>query len=203
MYKVAIIGPIGSGKSEVLRICSDLDRPTISSDHIAKLLMELPGAAHDAILEEFGSDFSVPGKFGLIDRHKLGAFVFNNPEKLKILEDLIHPHVWQLATAFFMECETKGEEICFVEVSAPSEGISHQFDEMLLIATPTEVRKQRCIERGISAQDFDSRNTYQELHCQYSKLATRVIPNNDSIEELSIAIEIVIKEICESNKKSV
>ncbi len=198
MKKVAIIGPIGSGKSEVLRICSDMDLPTISSDHIARLLMELPGAAHDAILEEFGKDFSISGSFGKIDRHKLGEFVFSNPEKLRTLEDLIHPHVWQLATAFFLECESKEEEICFVEVSAPSESIANQFDELLMIVSPVNIRRDRCLNRGMEIEDFDARNQYQELHCRYSELATKEIQNSSSINDLEISMTDIIKTICES-----
>ena len=200
MQKVAIIGPIGSGKSEVLRICSDLDLPGISSDHIAKLLMELPGAAHDAIIEEFGNEFSQTGKFGVIDRSKLGEYVFSNPEKMKILENLLHPHVWQLATAFFLECEKKEEEICFIEVSPPSAGIASQFDEIIYISTNESIRSKRCIDRGMSQQDFDARNIYQGLHCQYLDISTETIENNQTIEDLQKSISQYIKRLLESNK---
>lgn len=198
MHKVAIIGPIGSGKSEVLRISSDMDLPTISSDHISKLLMELPGAAHDAIIEEFGKEFSVPGSFGKIDRQKLAAYVFSHPEKLKVLEDLIHPHVWQLATAFFMECESKGEDICFVEVGVPSEAIAHRFDELFFIDSKKDVREKRCLDRGMSKEDFIARNLYQEEHCEYENLATRIIENNGSILDLENNINQIVNQLCES-----
>lgn len=203
MIKVAIIGPIGSGKSEVLRICSDMELPTISSDHIAKLLMELPGAAHDSILQEFGSKFAMESNPTRIDRHKLGEYVFTNPDRLKVLEDIIHPHVWQLATAFFMECETKGEKICFVEVTAPSESISHFFDEMLFVDTPFEIRKQRCLDRGMSEEDFKMRDAYQAQHFNYQIVTTKTVKNDSSVEDLEEKLKFVVGNISERDINSV
>src|SRR5690606_24893750 len=115
MHKVAVIGPIGCGKSEVIRICADMDLPTVSADHIAKMLLDLPGVAHDDVAEAFPD---VVGPMGKIDKRALAIDVFNNQEHLRLLESIIHPHVWQIVASFFMECEKKGEEFCFVEVSA-------------------------------------------------------------------------------------
>lgn len=203
MIKVAIIGPIGSGKSEVLRILSDMELPTISSDHIAKLLMELPGTAHDAILQEFGTKFALASNPTRIDRHKLGEYVFNNPRRLKVLENIIHPHVWQLATAFFMECETKGEQICFVEVTAPSESISHFFDEMIFVDSSLEIRQQRCVDRGMKTDEFNLRDEYQAQHFDLQGITTRTLKNDSTIQVLQANLELLLVNILEKDVDSV
>lgn len=94
----------------------------------------------------------------------------------------------------------KEEEICFIEVSAPSAGIASQFDEIIYISTNESIRSKRCIDRGMSQQDFDARNIYQGLHCQYLDISTETIENNQTIEDLQKSISQYIKRLLESNK---
>lgn len=194
MHKVAIIGYLGSGKSEILRICSTLDFPTISADHIARMLLELPGIAHDEIVKAFPS---VVDAVGRIDRKKLANDVFNNRDHLEILEGIIHPHVWQIVASFFMECEKKGEEICFVEVSAPDESIKLRFDEMWCATASLPIRQQRCIDRGMSADDFHARNDFQQIHVNLDELSTRTIENEGNVDELTQKIRSICNELTE------
>lgn len=189
MHKVAVIGPLGSGKSEIIRICSEMEFPTVSADHIARMLLDLPGVAHDDVAKAFPD---VVDSHGRINKHELAKDVFNNKEHLDLLESIIHPHVWQIVAAFFMECETKKEEICFVEVSAPDDSIKTRFDEMWLISSDKEKRKTRCLERGMTEDDFEARDKFQSDYINFDELASRKIMNEGSKEEL----EKVAKSIC-------
>lgn|GEM_PF-1283952 len=194
MHKVAVIGPIGSGKSEIVRICSEMDFPTVSADHIAKMLLELPGIAHDDVAKAFPN---VVGPMGKIDRRALAQDVFNNQEHLRLLESLIHPHVWQIVASFFMECEKKHEDFCFVEVSAPDETIKTRFDEMWCVDASKDLRKARCISRGMSEQDFENRNMFQSEHVDFEDLASRKIMNEGTPEELQATIKAYCSEMAE------
>ena len=194
MHKVAIIGPLGSGKSEIVRICSEMDFPTVSADHIARMLLDLPGVAHDDVTRAFPD---VVDPMGRIDRHRLAEDVFHNHEHLELLESIIHPHVWQIVASFFMECENKGEEVCFVEVSAPDDLINTRFDEMWLITADENVRENRCISRGMTAQDFEIRNQFQETHTDFADLATRTIENQGSVADLTDRIREICSELAE------
>ncbi len=194
MHKVAVIGPIGSGKSEIVRICAEMDFPTVSADHIAKMLLELPGVAHDDVVQAFPD---VVGPLGKIDRHALAKDVFNNAEHLKLLESLVHPHVWQIVASFFMECENKGEEFCFVEVSAPDETIKTRFDEMWCVDANEELRKSRCIDKGMTKLDFKNRNSFQAEHVDFDALASRKILNEGTKEQLLETIKAYCSELAE------
>jgi dephospho-CoA kinase len=194
MHKVAIIGPLGAGKSEIMRICAENDYPTISADHIARMLLELPGIAHDDVMDAFPSVVTSHGK---IDRHALAEIVFRDSEKLRLLEGIIHPHVWQIVASFFMECEDKGEEVCFVEVSAPDETISTRFDEMWCVDAPKEIRHERSMSKGMSKSDFAARDAFQQEHCDFRHLATRVIENTSTPEELETKIRRYLTELKE------
>lgn len=194
MHKVAVIGYLGAGKSEIVRISAEMDFPTVSADHIARMLIELPGVAHDDVIKAFPEVADAAGK---INRRKLAEDVFHNYEHLELLESLIHPHVWQIVASFFMECEKKSEEICFVEVSAPDETIKTRFDEMWLVTASEEIREKRCVERGMSKQDFQSRDTMQTDHIDLDALATRTITNEGSKEELVQKIKLMCADLAE------
>ncbi len=200
MHKIAVIGPLGSGKSEIMRICAELDYPTVSADHIAKMLLELPGIAHDDVVKEFPTVLDGRKK---IDRYKLAKLVFSNHERLKKLESIIHPHVWQIVASFFMECENKNEEICFVEVSAPDATISTRFDEMWCSVAPKDIRKHRCLERGMSEEDFEVRDEFQSQNINFEALCTRTIDNSGSVEELKVNLSNILSELTETRGKSV
>jgi dephospho-CoA kinase len=194
MHKIAIIGPLGAGKSEIVRICAEKEYPTISADHIAKMLLDLPGIAHDDVIRAFPSVADVLGR---IDRHRLAEDVFHNYQHLELLESIIHPHVWQVVASFFMECENKHEEVCFVEVSAPDDSIKTRFDEMWCVNAKYDVRKTRCIARGMSEEDFDARNNFQQEHCNYEELASRVILNESTTAILEEKITDLLSDLSE------
>lgn len=198
MHKIAIIGPLGSGKSEIIRICSDLEYPTVSADHIARMLLDLPGVAHDDVTRAFPD---VVDPRGRIDRHKLAEDVFHNHEHLQLLEGIIHPHVWQIVASFFMECESKGEEICFVEVSAPDDSIKTRFDEMWCVSAPHKVRENRCVKRGMAAQDFEIRNQFQEMHVDFADLSSRTIENAGTEQQLTDKIKSMCSDLSETREK--
>lgn len=200
MHKVAVIGPLGSGKSEIVRICSELDYPVISADHVARMLLELPGVAHDDVVKAFPS---VADPVGRIDRKLLAKDVFSNYSHLKQLEDIIHPHVWQIVASFFMECEKKNEDVCFVEVSAPDQTISTRFDEMWCAKASYELRKDRCVSKGMTEEDFRARDAFQTEHCDYEALATRVIENENDVEVLEEKIKSYLNDLIENRKNGV
>ncbi len=194
MHKVAIIGPLGSGKSEIVRICSEMDFPTVSADHVARMLLELPGIAHDDVARAFPE---VVDSVGRINKHQLAEDVFHNHEHLELLESIIHPHVWQIVASFFMECENKNEDICFVEVSAPDSSIKTRFDEMWCVTADISVRQQRCIDRGMTQEDFVARNEFQSEHVDYEDLSSRTIINEGSVEELTEKIRSMCSDLAE------
>ncbi len=194
MHKVAVIGPIGSGKSEIVRICAEMDFPTISADHIAKMLLQLPGIAHDDVAKAFPNTVDSMGK---IDRRALAQDVFRNQEHLRLLESLIHPHVWQIVASFFMECEKKNEEFCFVEVSAPDDTIKTRFDEMWCVQANVQLRKARCVARGMTESDFENRNLFQSENIDFRDLASRIIINEGTHEQLQETIKAYCADLAE------
>lgn len=91
MLQVGITGGIGSGKSVVARIFQCLGIPVYDADSHAKSLMTTDGNLRQAIEAEFGL-LSYTAE-GLLNRDYLASTVFPEPEKLKKLNQLVHPAV--------------------------------------------------------------------------------------------------------------
>ena len=91
MKTVAVTGGIGSGKSTVCSILAERGIPVYDSDSSAKRLYVTDDALLDSIEEAFGC--SVRSKGGSADLRKIASLVFSSPEKLRILESIVHPAV--------------------------------------------------------------------------------------------------------------
>ena len=89
--QVGITGGIGSGKSIVCRVFQCLDVPIYDADSRAKNLMTTDGILVEQITKEFGTLSYHPD--GSLNREYLSKTAFNNPERLKTLNGLVHPRV--------------------------------------------------------------------------------------------------------------
>lgn len=89
--KVGITGGIGSGKSIVTKIFKSLGIPVYNADEAAKRLMNENHSLRNQLQDIFGNDI-FPAE-GIFDRKKLAAIVFQQPELLHKLNNLVHPSV--------------------------------------------------------------------------------------------------------------
>src|SRR5919204_5402052 len=87
---VAITGGIGAGKSTALEAFARQGAATISSDEIVHRLLRSDPDVRRELVEHFGTD--VIGDDG-VDRSAIARIVFNDPEELDWLEELLHPRV--------------------------------------------------------------------------------------------------------------
>lgn len=91
MLKVGLTGGIGAGKSEVSRLLVEHGAVLIDADRIAREVVApgTPGLA--AVVAAFGED--VLAEDGGLDRPKLGSIVFADPDRLAVLNSIVHPLV--------------------------------------------------------------------------------------------------------------
>ena len=109
-----LTGGIGSGKSTVTRMLGDLGVPVLDADAWARdaVAPGSPGLA--AVVEAFGE--GVLTADGALDRPKLGAIVFADPERRRALEGIIHPRVRQGMADALMAFASAGEPIAFMDI---------------------------------------------------------------------------------------
>ncbi len=93
MLKIGVTGGIGSGKSTICAVFMHLGIPVYNADTRAKQLMHESQDIRLKLTEAFGKDMY--SAEGILNRPKLSALVFNQPEKLAILNGIVHPAVFE------------------------------------------------------------------------------------------------------------
>ena len=143
---IIVTGPIGSGKSTAIEHISNKGYHTLDLDKISNEIIN----SQDSI--KF-LDNNFPGviKNKKLDKASLADIVFSDNEKLKILEDYLHPKI----LIEFQQQASKVDGTLFVEVSAPK-NIYKDF-ECLVISTPESVRIERLLDRGMKLNDIKNR----------------------------------------------
>ena len=180
MY-LGLSGGIGSGKSTVSKILSDLGAAVIDADVIAKEVL-LPGTSgFESAVSTFGS--TILDNEGTIDRKRLAKLVFENPKELSKLEAIVHPAV----VSRVAEIRNSLSESAVVVYDTPlmfEKQLQGQFDKVLMVVSDKELRRSRLLERGLELGDIEARMANQATDEQRISIADFVIENNGSLEQL-------------------
>jgi dephospho-CoA kinase len=139
---IGLTGGIGSGKTTVARLFQAEGIPVYIADEEAKKILDLPETIKK-VSQIFGDSIIFDGK---IDRKKMSEIVFNNPEKLKILNGIIHP----LVKKHFDDWVTAYEKYPFVvkEAAILFESGSYKYCDLIItVVASEEIRIQRVIDR--------------------------------------------------------
>ena len=144
MIIVGITGGIGSGKSVVSRIFRQLGIPVYDADAAARSLYERHPEVLHKLQEEFGE--TLTDAKGRLDRKKLASIVFQQEEKLKFLNRLVHP----LVKKDFKEWAAAHRAAPYVMKEAAilfESGTHKDCDFVITVTAPTELRVQRVRSR--------------------------------------------------------
>ncbi len=187
MILIALTGGIGSGKSRAAAILEEFGAHSISADTLAREVLERGEDGYNEVVAYFGDEILNEGQ---IDRKKLAEIVFNDSKQLEVLESITHP----LIRAKFVS-ETRGlpeNSVVVYEIPLLAESISRQkqldFDHVIVLESETETRVARLIERGLSAKEAQLRIANQYSDARRKEIATHLIKNEGSLEELISAL---------------
>ncbi|UNY98224.1 dephospho-CoA kinase [Zhouia spongiae] len=170
---VGLTGGIGSGKTTVAKIFEEIGVPVYIADKEAKLLMETSGEIRGGIIELLGEE-AYTGN--LPNSSYIASIVFNNKNKLDLLNAIIHPAVKK----HFKEWYEK-QKVPYVikEVAILFEtGSDKECDCTVLVTAPLEDRIKRVMERDqVSKEEVESRINNQWPDNEKIKLADYVVNN--------------------------
>lgn len=191
---IGLTGGIGSGKSTIAKHIEQLGIPVYIADIEAKKILETK-VIIDRISDAFGHDILENQK---IDRKKLSKVVFENPEKLKILNSIIHPEVAKHFKNWVQE--NQNHEIVVKEAAILFESGSYKnCDKVILVTAPKETRIQRVINRdNISREEIENRMANQWSEEKKKELSDFVIINED-LQEAYKTTEMILSLL--RNKK--
>ena len=187
MILIALTGGIGSGKSRAAAILEEFGAHSISADKLAREVLERGENGYNEVVAYFGDEILNEGQ---IDRKKLAEIVFNDSKQLEVLESITHPLI---RAKFVSEMRALPENAVVVyEIPLLAESISRQkqldFDHVIVLESHVEIRVTRLIERGLSAKEAQLRIANQHSDEQRKEIATHLIKNEGSLEELINAL---------------
>jgi len=187
MTSILVTGGIGSGKSAVCRFLEKRGVPVYDSDSMAKSLYDRRPELAAQVADEFGRE--VMDKDGRIDRKALGALVFADRAKLRILEGIVHPAVHK-DFAEFKEAHGDAEFVVFESAIILQRGMPEGFvDEVVYVDAPLSARIRRASERdGRSEYETKLRVAAQPSAADDPRI-TRVIVNDGSLQDLERATD--------------
>lgn len=186
---------MGSGKSAVAKLLRKMGYAVLDADEVVHRTLSPGGAAELQVLQTFGQ--KLRGADGHLDRRALGRAVFGNPEKLKQLEDILHPIVRQEVANQKRVLFAQGRRTVFYDVPLLYEKkMQDQFDHVIVVMAPEETRRQRLKARsGMTDAEFDERSKHHINPEQKQDLASQVIYNLGDLDDLKAEIKSVLKEL--------
>jgi dephospho-CoA kinase len=185
--RIGLTGGIGSGKSTVGQMLHERGAAVIDADAIARSVTAAHGAAMSAIGQTFGADFITPD--GALDRERMRAHVFSNPEAKQALEAIIHPLVAQETQRQAQHAITNGHHTLVFDVPLLVESGARwraQVDRVLVVDCLEETQIQRVMARnGWKREAVQAVITAQASRAQKLAAADWVIDNEGiSLEAL-------------------
>lgn len=177
MTVIGLTGNSGTGKSSVAKVMEKYGALILDCDKIAHENMAVGGCAYDEIVSAFGKDILNSDK--TINRKALGNIVFNDSQKLSILNKITHSKITQRVKDEIAKASCK----CVV-IDAPlliETGLDAIADKVWVVTADTEVRIERIMNRdGISRQEVLSRFSKQTPAEVLEKKADLIIDHSQN-----------------------
>ncbi|MEQ7846591.1 dephospho-CoA kinase [Nocardioides kribbensis] len=180
--RVGLTGGVASGKSTVSGLLRELGAVVIDADQLAREVVErgTPGLAR--VVEEFGEGLLTPE--GDLDRPAMGRLVFGDEQARRRLEAIVHPLVFER----YAEAEAAAGPDDLVVHDIPllvESGRAGDFDAVVVVDAPRELQLERMVaHRGWTREDAESRIAAQATREQRRAVATYVVDNIGSLEDL-------------------
>ena len=191
MKIIGITGGVGAGKSLIMSYLSEHENTYIAeADKIAKELY-LPGnTVYEKVLEAF-SEFDICDEKGVLDKMKLSKLVFNDSDKLQLLNDTVHPAVREEIMSLIKRENELGRDYFFLEAAILIEsGYKDICDEIWYVYASPETRINRLIKsRRYSREKCLSVISSQKSDDFFRKYSDHVINNDRPFEEVKRDID--------------
>jgi len=204
MKILVVTGGIGSGKSEVCRIISEVfGYPVYNADNRVKRLYDTDADLLPSIERTLGETFR--NKDGVFSASLLSSRICGDSGSLEIVESLVFP---ALMKDFSSWCEDADSEVAVFESATVLE--KEQFkgfgDHVLLVDAPVRLRLERaCGRDGVEKEKVQARMGMQKLMNMYSEGTAipevdAVIINDGDLKELRDKVVLAIHALFDGNK---
>ena len=180
-------GGIGSGKTTIAKMFEEQGIPVYYADDEAKKLMNTSELIKQKLISAFGEDSYQNGK---LNRAYLAEQVFNDKEKLKTINSIVHPEV----DRHFKEWVSAQQSKIVVQENAIlfESGKKDRFDVIITVTAPEEVRIRRVVKRDqISEEQVKARIKNQMDDTEKIKNSDYTIENTDLAKSKKQVLQII------------
>jgi dephospho-CoA kinase len=188
MIIIGLTGSIGMGKSTVAAMFREAGVPVFDADAAVRALQGPGGAALPAIEAAFPGTTGAAG----VDRARLGALVFDKPDRLRTLECIVHPMVADAQRAFIDE--HRGSALVVLDIPLLYEGGGwKRVDTTVVVSAPAHVQRRRVLARdGMTREKFDAIVRTQMRDREKRRRADFVIDTGTSLRVTRAAVRDLI-----------
>jgi len=189
MLVIGLTGSIGTGKSEAARHLVALGASLISADQVGHEAYTPNTEAWEQVVATFGD--AILQEDGEIDRGKLGAIVFSDPDQLEKLNRIMHPRMARMVADKIEVLRSQGVDVVVVEAALLFEA---GWDSLVEEVWVTDSSEQIVIERlkqrnGLSEEEARKRIHSQMDRAERLERADYVIDNSGDMAGLESAIK--------------
>jgi dephospho-CoA kinase len=183
-----LTGTIGSGKSTVAGILQELGAAVIDSDKIGRDVLNFDSPVFQDVVNAFGNDILT--QQNTIDRKKLAAKVFENPQALQKLNQIIHPRVDDAVEDLFEQYTSQGKKAVFVEMAfIANPSWKSRAVGTWVVKSPRDLALKRLEKRGLSQAEALARLANQTELESEEREDLKIIINEGNLEALKEQVE--------------
>ena len=183
MRRVALTGGIATGKSHVRARFEKLGVPTVDADVLARQAVAPGSPGLAAVTARFGR--GVLAADGSLDRRKVGAIVFADPEARHDLERIVHPIVQAAMEGWFAALDAERHPFAVADIPLLYEtGREREFDAVIVTACDPEMQVRRIVHRdGLTEAEAQQRIAAQLPLEEKVRRADFVIRTDGTVED--------------------
>ena len=204
MKIIGLSGGIASGKNSVAEIFSKLGVKIFDADLIVHDLF----INNKIVIQQIAKQFPQAMKSSGIDRKIIAEIITKNPQKLAIIENIIHPLVRNNYQQFLTINDKNNEKLVILNIPLLQEKKYYKADKIIAIITDEEIRRNRYIKRSIADINKEDQIIISQLNEKFTllknqqisdeeriKIADYVVKNNSNHEDLEQQVIVIFKKI--------
>ena len=186
MTTIGLTGGIGSGKSTVSAMLADHGAVIIDADQIARDLVEPGEPALDALVVEFGPTILLAD--GRLSRAELARLAFAEAQSTQRLNQIMHPLIKERSAALIAAAPPDAIVVYDMPLLIET-GQMDAVDQVVVVDVPSDIQRQRAVQRGLDPEDVDRRMGVQVGREARLALADHVIDNSSTLAHTRVQVD--------------
>lgn len=195
MHVVGLTGGIGSGKTTLARMLAERGAVVIDADAFGHAALAPGQPAWHSVVDQFGDEILAAGSMN-IDRKRLGAIVFAEPEKLAALNAIVHPVILR-RIADTLEALRGTDSIVVLDAALILDlGLEDSMDTIVVVTSTRAARRERLIrDRNMTSEGVAARMASQARPEDLVARADILVTNDGSLDDLADKVDGVWAEL--------